>query len=636
MRRRAHQSRRCGGCDRGDGERARAIISSATASMRTCLRETVGRAIRRFRMIEARRSAGQYNAHLASIVAASNDAIISLDTDFVIQTWNAGAQRLFGFGEVEARGHKLNELIVPDVYQAESAAIFEDALKGETVLKELLRRHKDGRLVPVEINTSPILDGSGRVTGTSIIYRDISERLRAEDSETRFRVTFESAPVGIAHVGPDGRWLRVNEALCRILGYPANELTAKTILDVTHPDDLESSVARFEKVLSGTIDRYEADKRYLRKDGVTVWARLIVNCVRKRDQSMDYLVTVVEDISWRKRAEEELRESEERFRSSLLRSPLPVLMFDDREQILAASQAFLERTGYSREELRRLEDWTTRAFGERSGEAMKRLRHIIAAKPETQPTELIIRTKDGQERLWSFVASALGRQSDGRRLFVSVGQDMTERKAYEERIHLLMREARHRSKNMLALVQAIARQTAVRSPEHFIERFTERIQALAANQDLLVRTQWKGIDVEDLVRAQLAHFADLVGSRIAVRGPKLHLNAAAAQAIGLALHELATNASKYGSLSTDEGRVDIWWGSAGDTFTVGWTESNGPPVTSPERHGFGTTVIDSMAKRILGGEVELDYAPSGLAWRLTCPAAHALEPATDSQETERR
>jgi two-component sensor histidine kinase len=102
------------------------------------------------------------------------------------------------------------------------------------------------------------------------------------------------------------------------------------------------------------------------------------------------------------------------------------------------------------------------------------------------------------------------------------------------------------------------------------------------------------------------------------------------------MHELATNASKYGSLSTDVGRVDICWGTVGDTFTVSWTESNGPPVTSPERRGFGTTVIDSMAKRTLGGEVELHYAPSGLAWRVTCPAAHALEPATDRQETERR
>jgi two-component sensor histidine kinase len=174
-------------------------------------------------------------------------------------------------------------------------------------------------------------------------------------------------------------------------------------------------------------------------------------------------------------------------------------------------------------------------------------------------------------------------------------------------------------------VQAIARQTADAGSEAFVGRFAERIQALAANQDLLDRNQQRGTDLETLVRAQLAHFADLVGSRIAVGGPTLRLNAGAAQAIGLALHELATNAGKYGALSTDAGRVDVSWEREGDVFTMGWTERDGPPVRPPERKSFGSTVIDSMAKLATGGEVQLDYAPSGLAWRLRCTAANALE-----------
>jgi PAS domain S-box-containing protein len=581
--------------------------------------------------IEARRVAERRNAQLAAIVAASHDAIISVDTDFVVQTWNAGAQRLFGYGEAEARGRRLNELIVPNVYEAESIAIHTTVVSGGTVLKEILRRHKDGELVPVEINASPILDSSGKVTGTSIIYRDSSERRAEEvrralaDSEERFRVTFENAPVGMAHVAPDGRWLRVNEALCRILGYAPDELTARSFQDVTYSGDLAASVARVDQMRDGKIDRYDADKRYLRKDGTIVWARLTVSCVRKNDGSIDYLVTVVEDISARKYAEEELRKSEERFRSSLLHSPLPVLMYDDPEQILAVSQSWLEKTGYSREELRRLEDWTSRAYGERSGEVLEYIRRIISTEPKAQPTELIVHTKDGRERLWSFVASALGTESDGRRLFVSMARDATEQRAHEEQIRLLMREVSHRAKNMLSLVQVIARQTAAGEPEDFIGRFTERIQALAANQDLLVRNKWRGVDTEDLVRAQFAPFADLIGSRIAVHGPKLRLNAAAAQAVGLALHELATNAGKYGALSTNAGRVDVGWQLGGDIFAMSWTERDGPPVRRPERRGFGSTVIDSMAKRTVSGEVDLDYAPSGLEWRLTCPAANALE-----------
>jgi two-component sensor histidine kinase len=188
-----------------------------------------------------------------------------------------------------------------------------------------------------------------------------------------------------------------------------------------------------------------------------------------------------------------------------------------------------------------------------------------------------------------------------------------------------MREINHRAKNMLSLVQAIARQTAARAPEDFIERFTERIQALASNQDLLVRNEWQGVDVEDLVRAQLAYFADLVGSRITVHGSPVRLNATAAQAIGLALHELATNAGKYGALSVDAGDVDVCWRLDGDVFAMTWTECNGPAVSPPGRRGFGSTVVDSMVKQTVNGEVQLDYAPSGVVWSLTCPAANALE-----------
>jgi len=133
----------------------------------------------------------------------------------------------------------------------------------------------------------------------------------------------------------------------------------------------------------------------------------------------------------------------------------------------------------------------------------------------------------------------------------------------------------------------LAHQTAAKNPEDFVERFSERVQALSANQDLLVRNEWNGVEIAALVRAQLAHFADLIGSRIAVQGPKLRLNAASAQAIGLALHELATNAGKYGSLSTDRGRVDICWRTDGDALTMSWTERDGPPVSAPKRRGFG-------------------------------------------------
>jgi PAS domain S-box-containing protein len=251
------------------------------------------------------------------------------------------------------------------------------------------------------------------------------------------------------------------------------------------------------------------------------------------------------------------------------------------------------------------------------------------ADPKPYANEYRILSRDGKIRWVESHGLAYFEGVGPERQVVSFGgtiQDITERKEREEKEHLLMREINHRAKNMLSVVESIAHQTAATSPEDFVERFSERIQALSANQDLLVRNEWNGVEIEDLVRAQLAHFADLIGSRIGVHGPRLRFTAASAQAIGLALHELATNAGKYGALSSDKGHVHVSWGTVDDTFTMSWTEREGPPVSAPKRRGFGTIVMETMAERSVDGAVDLDYAPSGMTWRLTCPAGNVLEP----------
>ena len=249
--------------------------------------------------------------------------------------------------------------------------------------------------------------------------------------------------------------------------------------------------------------------------------------------------------------------------------------------------------------------------------------------------EFRLRRRNGEYRWLETLGLANFERSKDDRAVSVVGTvaDITGRKELEEermaraeKEHLLMREMNHRAKNMLSVVDAIAHQTAARNPENFIARFSEHIQSLSANQDLLLRSEWKGVEIKGLVHAQLAHFADLTGTRISADGPKLRLNASSTQAIGLALHELATNAGKYGALSTDVGRVEICWGVCGGAFTMSWTESGGPPVTQPRRNGFGSIVTGVMAERSVAGKVKLDYLPSGVIWRLTCPAENALEP----------
>jgi PAS domain S-box-containing protein len=208
--------------------------------------------------------------------------------------------------------------------------------------------------------------------------------------------------------------------------------------------------------------------------------------------------------------------------------------------------------------------------------------------------------------------------------FAAVFSDITERKMHDAQIDLLMAEVNHRSKNMLTVVQAIARQTASTNPDEFIERFSERVKALAASHDLLVKSEWRNVELGELVRSQLAHFGNLIGTRIDLKGPELRVSAAAAQTIGMTMHELATNAGKYGALSNCGGRVEIGWSlrrtGRGDAFTISWRETGGPLVAAPARRGFGSTVISRMAAESLDAEVELKFEPEGLSWWLECPA----------------
>ncbi len=219
--------------------------------------------------------------------------------------------------------------------------------------------------------------------------------------------------------------------------------------------------------------------------------------------------------------------------------------------------------------------------------------------------------------------------------------DITERRHQEERIKLLLREVNHRAKNMLAVVQSVARQTAAANPKDFLQRFSERVQALATSQDLLVKAEWRGVELGDLVRGQLAHFQDLIGSRIELKGPSLRVSVSAAQILGMAIHELSTNAGKYGALSVTEGRIAIGWGlerdgAGGDTFTMSWREHGGPPVSTPSRNGFGSAVIGAMTESSLDGKVDLDFLKTGLSWRLHCPAAGVSEGARSAPGAKAR
>lgn len=195
-----------------------------------------------------------------------------------------------------------------------------------------------------------------------------------------------------------------------------------------------------------------------------------------------------------------------------------------------------------------------------------------------------------------------------------------------DKIATLMAEINHRSKNLLSLVQAIARQTSAGNPTEFATSFSRRLSALAASQDLLVKSEWKQVALAKLARSQLAHFDGLISSRIHVTGPDVGLSASTAQTLGMTIHELATNASKYGALSNEDGEIRIKWHfdldpEGNDVFHMSWVERNGPAALAPKHEGFGSKVTGKMVKLSLAAQVKTEYEPAGFGWYLSCPAS---------------
>ncbi len=335
------------------------------------------------------------------------------------------------------------------------------------------------------------------------------------------------------------------------------------------------------------------------------------------------------DITERKRAEQALRESEERFRGIYQDAGTAIAITDFTGRFNSCNPAFAALLGYSEAELLNLH-FPDLVHPEDREENIAGGARLLAR--EIESLELFNRyiRKDGSA-VWVHKRVSLLRDGAGKPTHhIALVTDMTERKRYEEHIGLLLKEVNHRAKNMLALVQAIARQTAAASPSEFVEQFSERVRALAASQDLLVKTEWKGAALCKLIRAQLAHFSDLIGERIELDGPALFVSASAAQSIGMAVHELATNAGKYGALSNEAGRVEVAWGlerggDGAERFVMSWRERGGPPVQKPAHAGFGSTVIDGMARMALDADVDLDFAPDGLIWRLECQGEKVLE-----------
>ncbi len=407
-------------------------------------------------------------------------------------------------------------------------------------------------------------------------------------------------------------------------------VTLDDFLANVHPQDrkwLADAVARAQR--SG--EAFREEYRLLQPDGQVRWTSARGRCLHDADGRPARFPGVSVDISARKRTEERLRESDTGRELAMEAARLGRFDHD-----LVNGQRFydaraLEMFGLTLEEAQDV----TLVFSRIHPEDRQRVvdAQAATANPERRgPYREVYRVHNGRTREERWI-SGVGRSrfSDGVcTRFMGVLEDVTESKRAEAHRLLLVHELNHRVKNTLALVQSLVDASLRGATDLTTVRadIAGRLQALSRAHDLLTRQSWAAASTVEVVE-QVISSLSLPRRRLEVCGSPLQLGPKPALQLTLALHELATNALKYGALSDGAGRVRIEWRVAteggGDMFRFGWTETGGPAVTPPSRRGFGSRLIERATAAEFGGEVSLDYAPEGVRWRLSAPYAGLAE-----------
>jgi PAS domain S-box-containing protein len=454
--------------------------------------------------ITERKRNEEFEQQFAAIVESSDDAILSENLDGIIKTWNAGAERLFGYTAEEVIGKPIT-LLIPIDRHGEESDILSRIRRGECIDHyETVRRRKDGSVIEISVTASPLKNAEGRIIGASKIARDITERRRTEQLTRRLASIVESSDDAIVSKDVDGIIKTWNPGAERLFGYTAEEVIGKPITLLIPLDrhgeesDILSRIQRGER-----IDHYETVRQ--RKDGSLVEISLTVSPLKNAEGT-----------------------------------------------VVGASK---------------------------------------------------------------------------------IARDITERRRAQEQQNLLLREMSHRVKNLFAVTSGLVTLSAhsARTPADLAEAVRERLGALARAHGLTRPGMMNGGEkpgqdttLHALVQTIFAPYVD--PERIKshgfymITGPCLPIGRNAVTSMALVMHELATNAAKYGALSSPRGYIHIDWSVKKDELLLTWKEHGGPFLNGPAEHeGFGSSLVRRLVTGQFGGQLSYDWKPKGLIIRLSVP-----------------
>ncbi len=560
----------------------------------------------------------------AAIVNASHDAIWSWNTEGLITSWNAEAERLFGYSASEMIGRSLLTIVPEDRLQRSKDAIVK-LLRGEFYGQyETVRLRKDGVRLNVELTMSPIRGNAGNIDGVATVCRDITER---KEVEARLRLAIEAAQLGIWDWNLLTGEMVYSARAKEIYGFdPDAPVTFDQVRGATHPEDLVLTSDLSRRARDPVIrEKAPYEFRIIRPDGSLRWilahGEAVFAPVDGKEQAIRYAGTI-QDITAQKRTADALLRSSTRLRLAIEAGKMGVWEYKPGTETLVGSPELNRvlgfppnstpsveqiRAGYlpgGRERLREAAEYAL-AAGERSFEAEFRYRWL------------------DQSVHWLLVrAEFMFRDGKVSRL-IGIVTDITQLKNAQEQQAFLINELNHRVKNTLATVQSLAAMTLkTKQPAEFADAFSQRLAALSATHDLLTRSGWEHAPLDDVIGAELKPY---MSNQMAFEASPVRILLAprAALSLGLVFHELATNAAKHGALSQSSGRLFVRWKQSERNgrryLSIVWRERDGPAPKAARTTGFGSRLIESSITQELGGQISLDYSPTGFHAEIELP-----------------
>ncbi|CDZ28111.1 sensor histidine kinase [Neorhizobium galegae] len=420
----------------------------------------------------------------------------------------------------------------------------------------------------------------------------------------------------------DGRIVFWGIGAERLYGYSEKEALGKDGVELlytrcqTSLEDINSALVR-DGEWQGELTRRHKDGRDIHI--VSKWS-----LSRGETGEPEVAIEVSHDITSIKLAERQLHQTNALLRAILETAPGLIYAKDIEGRIILANVTMLDLIDRPWSDVDGRTDMEFLNSKSQARTVMANDRRIMD-RARTEEFEEVISHEGNHPRIWSSTKAPL-RAADGKVIgLVGVSVEITERKRIEERLQLMVNELNHRVKNTLATVQAIASQTLRGGDPIVRQNLERRLMALAAAHDVLTRENWEGAGIDDVVTGALAPFGEGGDYRFAVSGPSLRLLPRAALALAMALHELTTNALKYGALSMPNGQVAINWQvveGAKPLLRLTWTESGGPPVAAPSRRGFGVRLIERSLAQDFGGEASVIFdQPAGIIATIEAPLA---------------